>query len=205
MVNSVQGRTPAVANARHVEHLGNVLGDNIEALLADRRRVEQRKSRQDKLADFFTAFSGSMLFVYLHAAWFAVWITANLHIFGLEAFDPFPFGLLTMIVSLEAIFLSTFVLVSQNRDSLIRERKSDLDVQVNLLAERELTHLLDITTRIATQLGIELTSDPEIDELSEQITPETMLRALEEHEEEDHGLPADEAAEQAKKELAKEG
>jgi uncharacterized membrane protein len=80
--------------------------------------------------------------------WFAVRILANVGWFGIEPFDPFPFGLLTTIVSLEAIFLSTFVLVSQNRQSAIADRRAQLDLQINLLAEYEVTRLLKLQDAI---------------------------------------------------------
>jgi uncharacterized membrane protein len=83
-----------------------------------------------------TAFSGSMAFVYLHAAWFAAWLLLNLGVFGAAAvFDPFPFGLLTLIVSLEAIFLSTFVLISQNRQAGRADVRSELDYETNVRSE----------------------------------------------------------------------
>jgi uncharacterized membrane protein len=97
----------------------------------------QRSGRPDRIADAITAFSGSMTFVYVHLVWFSVWIVANTA-FG-PAFDPFPFGLLTMIVSLEAIFLSTFVLLSQNRQAdraAVRNRiEFETDVQADVWSE----------------------------------------------------------------------
>ena len=88
--------------------------------------------------------------VYLHAVWFIVWITINLRwIPGVKPFDPFPFGLLTMIVSLEAIFLSTFVLVSQNRMTVLADKRADLDLQINLLSEYEVTRILTLVDATA--------------------------------------------------------
>ena len=82
---------------------------------------------KSRIADVITSFSGRMVFAYVHIVWFGVWILLNTGRFGLRAFDPFPYGLLTMVVSLEAIFLSTFVLISQNRLSEETERRADLD------------------------------------------------------------------------------
>ncbi|MBW8793210.1 MAG: DUF1003 domain-containing protein [Streptomyces sp.] len=94
------------------------------------------RTSQDRFADAITAFAGTMGFVYVHAVWFAVWIALNLRLFGAAAvFDPYPFGLLTMIVSLEAIFLSTFVMVSQNRQAARENVRADLDFETNLRAE----------------------------------------------------------------------
>jgi uncharacterized membrane protein len=115
-------------------NLADVVERNICTLIDMRQEFERSKSLQDRAADALTALSGSMLFVYFHALWFAVWIGVNLGWLGIKRFDPFPFGLLTMIVSLEAIFLSTFVLVSQNRMSVVADKRADLDLQINLLS-----------------------------------------------------------------------
>ncbi|ARF59155.1 hypothetical protein B1H19_00895 [Streptomyces gilvosporeus] len=94
------------------------------------------RGTEDRIADAITAFAGTMLFVYLHAAWFTVWIVCNEGVFGQQAvWDPFPFGLLTMIVSLEAIFLSTFVMLSQNRQAARENVRADLDFETNVRSE----------------------------------------------------------------------
>ena len=93
---------------------------------------QHRERLQDRAADQITAFSGSMGFVYIHVAWFAVWCIGNLIWWR---FDPFPFGLLTLIVSLEAIFLSTFVLLSQNRESARSDERAEIDFETNVLSE----------------------------------------------------------------------
>ncbi len=102
---------------------------------------------QDVCADRITAFSGSMLFVYLHAVIFGVWIIYNLSV-PKTGFDPFPFGLLTLIVSLEAIFLSTFVMLSQNRQSKQADLRSQLDYEVDVRAEREIAGIRDMLIEI---------------------------------------------------------
>ncbi|MEU5597789.1 DUF1003 domain-containing protein [Streptomyces sp. NPDC020298] len=100
------------------------------------------RTSQDRFADGITAFAGTMTFVYVHAVWFAVWIALNLRLFGSAAvFDPYPFGLLTMIVSLEAIFLSTFVMVSQNRHDARENVRADLDFETDLRAEVWAVHI----------------------------------------------------------------
>ncbi|MEU9157904.1 DUF1003 domain-containing protein [Streptomyces sp. NPDC048417] len=98
--------------------------------------VARMRGTQDRIADAITTFAGTMTFVYLHALWFAVWIVCNEGVFGDDAiWDPFPFGLLTMIVSLEAIFLSTFVMVSQNRQAARENVRADLDFETNVRSE----------------------------------------------------------------------
>jgi len=112
--------------------------------LATLGRLRQR--REERIADQITMFSGSMLFVYLHVAWFTVWIVLNVTIMR---FDPFPFGLLTLIVSLEAIFLSTFVLLSQNREAARQDLRSEIDFETNVLSEVWLE-------AVADKLGIDV-------------------------------------------------
>ncbi|MFE2065382.1 DUF1003 domain-containing protein [Streptomyces sp. NPDC059467] len=98
--------------------------------------LAQLRGTQDRVADAITVWAGSMGFVYLHALWFTVWIVCNEGAFGESAvWDPYPFGLLTMIVSLEAIFLSTFVMVSQNRQAARENVRADLDFETNVRSE----------------------------------------------------------------------
>jgi uncharacterized membrane protein len=116
----------------------------IEALRIDneRRIYAALKRTEDRTADRVTNFAGSLNFVYIHAAWFTVWILINAGLFGAAlVFDEFPYGLLTMVVSLEAIFLSTFVMVSQNRQAQRSDIRSDIDFQNNLRAEIWSVHI----------------------------------------------------------------
>jgi len=104
--------------------------------------VASLQRTQDRVADVITSFAGSLQFVYLHSIWFGIWILFNIGLIGASLeFDRFPFGLLTMIVSLEAIFLSTFVMVSQNRQALRAEVRNRLDFETNLRSEVWATHI----------------------------------------------------------------
>jgi uncharacterized membrane protein len=105
-----------------------------------------------RIADWISWFSGSMWFLLINAVWFAVWISINTMPLGIAQFDPFPFGLLTMIVSLEAIFLSCFVLISQNRQAEKDRVRSDIEYEVNIKAELEIAHLHEKTDRIYTEM-----------------------------------------------------
>ncbi len=96
---------------------------------------------QDRLTDQVTAFAGSLPFVYVHVGWFILWVLANVGAFGVAAFDTFPFGLLTLIVSLEAIFLSTFVMIGQNRQAARADVRSELDFETNLRSEVWSVHI----------------------------------------------------------------
>jgi len=121
---------------------GNLFSTIVKTMPHENRIVRDIKGVQDRLADGITTFAGSMQFVYLHSIWFVVWIAINLGILGASiAFDKFPFGLLTMIVSLEAIFLSTFVMISQNRQAARADIRAKLDFETNLRAEIWAIHI----------------------------------------------------------------
>jgi uncharacterized membrane protein len=132
---------------RAIDRADGVEDGNLFPVLAkrvghERKAVQALLDAQDRIADRVTAFSGSLKFVYIHTVWFAVWILVNVGALGAAlAFDKFPFGLLTMIVSLEAIFLSTFVMVSQNRQSERADVRSQLDFETNLRAEIWAVHI----------------------------------------------------------------
>ncbi len=159
--------------------LAGVLEQNIRSISALRDRVAVRRSAQDRISDAITDFSGHMAFVYLHVLWFAGWIAWNLGAFGAKPFDPFPFGLLTLIVSLEAIFLSTFVLISQNRISEDAERRTSLHLQIGLLTEHEMTRALRMLDQIQTKLGCDEEPDTDLKELEQEVRPEDVLHEIE--------------------------
>ena len=121
---------------------------------------------------------GSVPFAVSHVAWFAVWVLLNSRVLhGIEPFDPYPFNFLTLVVSLEAIFLSVFVLMSQNRLTRLSEVRAHLDLQVNLLAERELTTMLELQHAMCEKLGItvakhrvrELLEDTDVQQLTKTL------------------------------------
>lgn len=155
----------------------DVIELNIVKLTNLRRKAERQRGLQGKVADAITDFSGSLLFVYFHVAWFGLWILANTGWFGFKPFDPFPYGLLTMIVSLEAIFLSAFVLISQNRLSAEANRRDDLDLQIGLLTEHELTRVLQMLDEIRGKLGIR-EHDQELQQLKKDVRPEDVLAEI---------------------------
>lgn len=160
--------------------LADVIERNIGMIELLKRQTVAQRTLQDRVADVITAFSGSMAFLYLHAAWFAVWVVMNMGWFpGLKAFDPYPFSFLTMVVSLEAIFLSTFVLISQNRMSLINDQREALDLQIDLLSEHEITRMFRLVHQMAEKMGIEDAYDEEIDQLLEPVAPDLVLREIE--------------------------
>ena len=156
-----------------------VVSKNIESIVRVRRTEEKKKSLQNRIADVLTRFSGSMVFVYVHAIWFGGWIALNTGLSGSKPFDPFPFSLLTLVVSLEAIFLSTFVLISQNHASKVADRRADLDLQINLLAEHEITRLLTLMDAVANHLGVDVGEKPTVEELKQDVGPEQVLDEIE--------------------------
>ena len=121
------------------------------------QEIEKFKQFEDKTADRVTSFAGTMRFVYIHSAWFGVWVLINLGILGTGLkFDSFPFGLLTLIVSLEAIFLSTFVMISQNRQAKAAEIRSELDYKTDVKAEQEIDIIMKTLQRIADKQGVKV-------------------------------------------------
>lgn len=159
--------------------LASVVQQNVAAIEQHQRDAIAKRTLKERVADAITRVSGSLLFVFAHVVWFTVWVAANLSFFGIKPFDPFPFGLLTTIVSLEAIFLSTFVLVSQNRQAAIADRRAQLDLQINLLAEREVTRLLKLQDAIAKHLGVDECDREELRELEQDVDPEALLTKIE--------------------------
>ncbi len=132
---------------REIDRADGVEDGNLFATLGPKvphegRITESLKNAQDRAADRITDFAGSMKFVYLHSVWFGVWVLLNVGAVGAAVvFDKFPFGLLTMIVSLEAIFLSTFVMISQNRQAERADVRSELDFEANLRSEIWAVHI----------------------------------------------------------------
>lgn len=154
------------------------LRDNI-ARLRDRTDRDARSAPWSvRLADRITTVTGSMGFVAAHALAYALWIIANLGwLPGVPRFDP-SFVILAMEASVEAIFLSTFVLISQNRQAALSERRAELDLHINLLAEHELTKLAILVERIADRVGV-AERDPDFHEVRRNVAPEQVLDALE--------------------------
>jgi uncharacterized membrane protein len=159
--------------------LAQVVERNIRALLEHRRNEESNRTSQERIADAITRFTGSMRFVYIHLVLFGSWIVINLGwIPGIPRFDS-SFVVLAMLASVEAIFLSTFVLISQNRMASLADRRADLDLQISLLAEHEVTRLITLVTAMAEQMGIEAARNPELTELSQDVAPEKVMEKME--------------------------
>lgn len=144
-------------------------------------RADEKRSTSEKMADWITQSFGSMTFLIINVLWFAIWIVLNLgFIPAVEPFDPFPFGLLTMIVSLEAIILAIFVLISQNRAEKVANLRQEVDLQVDRIAEEELTKLLQMVSLLLEKQGIDVSNDEELQAMLGPTNMEELEQALEE-------------------------
>jgi uncharacterized membrane protein len=153
--------------------------DNIQAIIDVEEQQERGRSFSDRLADAIATFAGTVIFVLVHLAWFALWAVINLGVVKLApAFDPYPFQLLCMLVSLEGVLLSTFVLIKQNRMSNRADRRAHLDLQVNLLTEKEVTKVIQLLERISAHLGMADHGDAETRELGKETAVDELAREL---------------------------
>lgn len=159
--------------------LAEIVERNITTLVMLKRHRSRQRTLEGRVADGITGFSGSMLFVYIHVGLFALWMVCGNGVLGIPKFDPYPYQLLTMAVSLEAIFLSTFVLVSQNRMAIEADRRADLDLHVDLLTEHEITRALKMLDAIQEKLGISDPEERELRELEKECTPTAVMEHLE--------------------------
>ena len=157
----------------------DVTRQNVQAMRQLEDAAHARRSAADRAASAIARFCGSITFVWIHVVLFTAWIGYNAFP-GLDHFDPYPFTFLTLCVSLEAIFLSTFILISQNYDMRVAERRNQLDLQINLLAEQENTKTLQILERIARKVGVHSGDDPEVKALEEATRPDALVEQIEE-------------------------
>jgi len=162
-------------NGRTVEELTE---QNIDKVAKLEQAARAQRTSVDRLAESIANFCGSMAFVWVHVIWFGGWILLN-SIPGVRHVDPFPFTFLTLIVSLEAIFLSTFILINQNLETRVSERRSHLDLQLNMLSEQENTKMITILRAIAEKVGADLSHDPHLEALSEETLPEKLAEQIE--------------------------
>ena len=155
---------------------------NIELVRKLEEAASQERTMSDRVARMIARFCGSMTFVWVHVVGFAGWIAINL-VPGVKHIDPFPFTFLTFIVSLEAIFLSTFILISQNQDTRITDRRNHLDLQINLLSEQENTKMLMMLQAIAEKVGARIDRDEDMAVLAQETELEKVVAQIEQHEE----------------------
>jgi uncharacterized membrane protein len=143
-------------------------------------KANSNRTSLEKLADFMTARFGSMPFLIANFIWFFVWIVINTGLVPvIPPFDPFPFGLLTMIVSLEAIFLAIIVLISQNRAARTDDLREEIDLQINTIAEREITKIIELQTLLLKKSGIDISQDLELQEMLKPVDTDKIEHTLE--------------------------
>ena len=148
------------------------------AMVALKAGHAAERGLMERFADRLTRAASSTWFFNLHVVWFAVWIAWNMGAFGLVPFDPFPYGLLTMVVSLEAIFLSMFVLMAQSRESAIAELREELTLQVNLRVEQEVTKTLQLVAGLYTRMGFQVAEDEELQQMLKPLDAEMIEKEL---------------------------
>ena len=171
--------TPPGRNS--LPEVAGVVERNIQTLLQQRREEQGTRTRQERIADAIGRFIGSMAFVYLQLAVFGLWLAINLGwLSAIPRFDP-TFVVLAVVASVEALFLSTFVLITQNRMAAQANKRAELDLQVSLLAEHEITRLITLVTAMAEQMGLEVAQDPELVELSQDVAPEKVMEKMDAH------------------------
>jgi uncharacterized membrane protein len=164
----------AYRTARSVEE---VTERNVRAIAALEQEAKDSLSATARFIGRITAFCGTVEFALLHVVFFAGWIAMNT-VPGLPHVDPFPYTFLTLMVSLEAIFLSTFILITQNEETRLTERRNALDLQINLLTEQENTQMLHLLQCIANKVGVSDQADPAIAALEQATRPEVLAEQI---------------------------
>ncbi len=142
-------------------------------------RAEARRTGLERFADGLTKSFGTVTFLVINAIWFLIWIVWNTGQLGVAAFDPFPYGLLTMIVSLEAIFLAIIVLISENRAARVASLREEIDLQVNMIAEEEVTKIMQMLVLLMEKNGFDFSTDPEMERMLRPVKNEDIEKALE--------------------------
>jgi len=143
-------------------------------------KADARRTWTEKTADWMVANFGSFTFQVINIVWFTIWITINIGLVpGIVPFDPFPFGLLTMLVSLEAIMLAIFVLISQNREAKLEDLREEIDLQVDVITEEELTKALKMLNLLLQKNGIDMSKDIVLQSMLVPTNVEKIEKALE--------------------------
>lgn len=154
--------------------------ENIETIARLEQEFLEDRSAIDRIGDAIGAFVGTMAFVLLHVVVFLIWIVINTRLIpGIPAFDPYPFMFLSMAVSLEGVVLTTFVLMKQNRMSKRADQRNQLNLQIDMLSEREVTKILQMLTEVCERMGLQKTaSEPEVRQLSQETAVDLLAQEL---------------------------
>lgn len=171
---------PKAAPQRGRRRTSRVLDRNVRALVEHQAEEARGKTWGERVADAIARFAGSMASIYLHLTVLSLWVVFNLGWLSIPGFNA-SFALLGTVASVEAIFLATFVLITQNRMADLAETRAHLGLQVGLLNEHETTRILRLVAAMSEQMGVVQAQDPEIDELSRDVAPEDVLEQIEVH------------------------
>ncbi|MFN2432624.1 MAG: DUF1003 domain-containing protein [Gemmatimonadota bacterium] len=153
---------------------------NVTTIAGLEQAARRQRTFTDRIVDGITHFCANIRFVYLHGTVYGLWILVNLSPFDALRFDPYPFGLLTMVGSIEALFLATFILITQNRQMQLADRRHHLDLQVSLLAEQEITKVLELVEELHAAAGL-VKADAEIEALKQATHPERVVEQIQEY------------------------
>ena len=179
MTENLTRDIPEDSHAYHRPHTIEDLTDrNVKAIVQLQESARANRTKAHRLADAIASFCRSITFVWVHVAWFVGWILANV-LPEIKHFDPYPFTFLTFVVSLEAIFLATFILISQNHETRLSEQRNHLDLQINLLTEQENTKMLKILGHIAERIGAKIDDDLSAQVLEQATRPEKLVDQIE--------------------------
>lgn len=179
----MRDRNKPASSSDNASNMAGVMERNIKELTKLRQKEEKAKTTEEHIADRISCFAGSMSFVYVHILLFGLWVMWNLGLFGIKPVDP-SLSALSVFAAVEAIFLSTFVLISQNRLNELTNKRANLDLHVGLLAEHEVTRLITLVTAIASKMGVQEAKDEEIKELSQDVDLKEVLDTIDKHKEE---------------------
>lgn len=157
----------------------NLARNNVRAICELEKEALRERTAGERFGDVVSRIAGKMWFIVLHGVWFGAWVMVNDGLVpGWKPFDPYPFQFLTLVVSLEAIFLSLFILMSQNRASRQSEQRAQLDLQINLLSELESTKMLQMLQAICRHHHLEQADDPEVSQLAQRTEPRALFKEL---------------------------
>jgi uncharacterized membrane protein len=155
--------------------------DHVKKMIADIVKLEpSTKTLGERLAEGITSFTGSLTFVWIHIVWFSLWIVLDLPGWGCKPLDPFPFTFLTMIVSLEAIFLSAFILMAESKQGRLADQRARVNLEVDMIAEREVTKLVELIVAIHQHLGIKRPPDHELESMQKTTDIEHLAQVAQE-------------------------
>jgi uncharacterized membrane protein len=170
--------SPRYGNASEPGSVEELTRRNVDRILPLETADQEKATTAHRVANAVSTFAGSMKFFWINALLVTSWVVFNLAVPEPRRFDPFPFSLLTLILSVEAIFLAIFILINQNRGARVSEKRSRLDLQLNLLSEQENTKMLMMLEQIGRAVGAEMRSEPEARVLAQATQPEALSEQI---------------------------